>query len=122
MHQQHTVWGTNEIAIRKLRRSKSLKAFADQMDNIWLYGQGTLFKYNKNADAWDTSIGEGLGMTGVGVDRNINGMAGDRNGNIWIGTDQLGLLRYDVNTHNIESVQPRNINDKRPIEEVFTMP
>ena len=41
MHQQHTVWGTNEIANQKLRRSKTLRAFADQMDNIWLYGQGT---------------------------------------------------------------------------------
>jgi hypothetical protein len=26
----------------KSRHSKSYKAFADQLDNIWLYGQGTL--------------------------------------------------------------------------------
>ena len=121
MHQQHTVWGTNEIADRKLRRSKTLKAFADQMDNIWLYGQGTLFKYNKSADIWDTSIGEQLGLTSVGVDRNINGMAGDHSGNIWIGSDQLGLLRYDVNTHEIETVQPRNINDRQIMKEVISI-
>jgi len=121
MHQQHTVWGTNEIATRKLRRSKTLRVFADQMDNIWLYGQGTLFKYNKSADTWDTSIGDNLGLTGVGVDRNINGMAGDRSGNIWIGSDQMGLLRYDVNTHEIENVHPRNINDRQLAKDLISI-
>ena len=121
MHQQHTVWASNEIATRKLRHSKSLKAFADQMDNIWLYGQGTLFKYNKSADQWDTSIGDRLGLTSIGVDRNINGMAGDRSGNIWIGSDQMGLLCYDVNTHEIESVHPRNINDRQLFKDVISI-
>ncbi|MBR1389360.1 MAG: helix-turn-helix domain-containing protein [Prevotella sp.] len=121
MHQQHTVWGSEEIANRKLRRSKTLRAFADQMDNIWLYGQGTLFKYNKSADTWDTTIGDELGLTSIGVDRNINGMAGDRSGNIWIGSDQMGLLRYDVNTHELESVHPRNINDRQMTKDVISI-
>ena len=121
MHQQHTVWTSSEIANRKLRRSKSLRVFADQMDNIWLYGQGTLFKYNKSADQWETSVGDNLGLTGIGVDRNINGMAGDRSGNIWIGSDQMGLLRYDVNTHEIESVHPRNINDRQMFKDVISI-
>ena len=121
MHQQHTVWGTNEIATRKLRRSKTLRAFADQMDNIWLYGQGTLFKYNKSANTWDTSISEQLGLTSVGVDRNINGMAGDRSGNIWIGSDQMGLLRYDINTREVEPVQPVNMNDRQMRHETVSI-
>ena len=121
MHQQHTVWGTNEIAEKKLRRSKTLRAFADQMDNIWLYGQGTLFKYNKSANTWDTSISEQLGLTNVGVDRNINGMAGDRSGNIWIGSDQMGLLRYDINTHKVEPVQPINMNDRQMRHETVSI-
>ena len=111
MHQQHTVWATTDSPTAKRRKNKSLKAFADQLDNIWLYGQGTLIMYNKNTESWDTSMGERLGMTDMGVDRNINGMAGDKSGNIWIGSDQLGLLKMNVNTHETEAVQPRNINE-----------
>ena len=111
MHQQHTVWVTDGLPQLKQRRSKSFKAFADQKDNIWLYGQGTLCMYNRGAGSWDTSVGERLGLTGLGVDRNINGMVGDKSGNIWIASDQLGLLRMDLNTHETEPIQPRNINE-----------
>lgn len=120
MHQQHTVWAAEAPSSIK-RKNKSLKAFADQSDNIWLYGQGTLMMYNKSANTWDTGIGERLGMTGIGVDRNINGMVGDQSGNIWIGSDQLGLLRMDVHTHDTESVQPRNINDSQWITESLSI-
>ena len=113
MHQQHTVWATNEIAARKLRRSSSLRAFADQMDNIWLYGQGTLFVYNKSANSWNTDFGNRLGLTGVGVDNAINGMGSDKSGNIWIGSDRLGLLRMNATTYEMESVWARSINDVR---------
>lgn len=111
-HRQQTVWQTDAVAAIKLRKSTSLKAFADQKDNIWLYGQGTLMVYNKNANTWDMAFGDKLGLTGTSVDRSVNGMGGDRNGNIWIGTDRDGLIRMNVNTYEMEHVQPRNINDK----------
>ena len=110
MHQQHTVWKTNEIANRDLRHTNTLKAFADQMDNIWLYGQGTLFVYNKSSNEWDTNIGDKLGLTGIGVDNSVNGMGGDRNGNIWIGTDRAGLIRMNVNTREMEPAETKNMN------------
>ena len=118
MHQQHTVWATNEIADRKLRQSHTLQAFADQMDNIWLFGRGTLFVYDKRTNIWDTTIGDRLGMTGTSVDNSVHGMGGDRSGNIWIGTDLIGLIRMNANTHEFEQVQPRNINEGQLLDDV----
>lgn len=118
MHQQHTMWKTDVVAAARLRRSPTLKAFADQMDNIWLYGQGTLMVYEKNANTWDTTIGDRLGLTGVEADKAVNGMAGDRNGNIWIGTDRAGLIRMNVNSREMEFVPTRGINDTEPSQDM----
>jgi ligand-binding sensor domain-containing protein/AraC-like DNA-binding protein len=119
MHQQHTVWKTDFIAQQHLRKSSTLKAFADQMDNIWLYGQGTLMLYNKSTNTWNTTIGNQLGMTGTSTDHSVNGMAGDRNGNIWIGTDRSGLIRSNVNTLEMESVAPRGATTTGQTQEVI---
>ena len=121
MHQQHTVWVSENHPLLVNHRTKSLRVFADKLDNIWLYGQGTLSMYNRANGFWDTSIGAHLGLTNVGVDRNINGMAGDSKGNIWIGSDQLGLLRMDVKTHEIENVSPRNINESQLVQDVISI-
>ena len=88
-NQQTTVWTTNEIATKQLRNSNTLKAFADQVDNIWLYGQGTLMVYYKKANTWDTNIGDQLGLSNGGMDHSVTSMAGDRKGNIWIGTENI---------------------------------
>jgi len=116
MHQQHTIWVIEGIPALKNHHTKSLRAYADVNDNIWLYGQGTLVMYDKQKSAWNYTMGEKLGLTGLGVDRNINGMAGSP-GSIWVGSDQLGLIRFDPNTYEYESVQPRNINAKQLIND-----
>ena len=109
MHQQRTVWTTTEIADRRLRHSSTLKAFADQQDNIWLYGQGTLFVYSRSTNEWNTSTGDRLGLTGIDVDNSVNGMAADANNNVWIGTDRAGLVRMDVETREMEIAETRNM-------------
>ncbi len=103
--QQTTPWRNQEIAQRRLRHTNTLKVFADQLDNIWLYGQGTLFVYNKQTHNWDTTIGNQLGLTGTSVDFSINDMAGDRSGNIWMATSRNGLMRININSHEMEPVE-----------------
>ncbi len=109
-HQQRVVWINRQVAQQGLRKSSSLHAFADQHDNIWLYGQGTLFVLNKRTGVWDTTIGNQLGLTGNGVDYAVNSMAGDRKGNIWIATNRHGLIKANVDTHLMEVTQPTMMN------------
>lgn len=111
--QQHVVWKNTDIYQQKLRNSKTLRVFADQMDNLWLYGQGTLFMYNKKAHVWDTHIGDALDLSGITVDHAVNAMGGDRSGNIWLGTNRHGLMRINVNTHAMEEVTIRSISPFR---------
>ena len=109
-NEEEVLWRTDHIAHQGLRRSKSLRAFADQQDNIWLYGQGTLFVYNKRSNTWDTSPGNELGLTGQGVDHAVNAMGGDRNGNVWIGTTRSGLVRMNVVTRQMEPLVMKTMN------------
>lgn len=118
IHQQHTVWATEHIAQNNLRKSTSLKVFADQKDNIWLYGQGTLMMYNKSTNEWNTTIGNSIGLTSIAVDHSVNGMASDKSGNIWIGTDRMGLIRMNSETHEMETVQPISDNKQQNQETI----
>ena len=125
IHQQQVVWSNSDIAQQHLRKTKTLRVFADQMDNIWLYGQGTLFVYNKRTNTWDTTIGNQIDQTGYGVDHAVNAMGGDRSGNVWVGTNRHGLVRFNVNSHEMEEVPlvSRNVmrllNSKSGINSIY---
>ncbi len=116
MHHQNVVWSNEEIALRQLRRSNTLRIFADQIDNIWLYGQGTLFLYDKKSKTWNTTIGNELGLTAESADFGVNGMAGDRSGNIWVATSRHGLQRINVNTHSMEQVQLSTLSNNNRLQ------
>lgn len=96
--------------------NKTLKVFIDSQDNIWLYGQGTLNIFNKETLSWDSSLASRLGLTRENTDRSVNDVQEDNNGNIWIGTDQIGLQRYDINTGELELVQPLDLRGKENID------
>ena len=104
VRQQTTPWRNNTIAQMRLLNSKTLKVFADALDNIWLYGQGTLFFYNRQANTWDTHIGDALRQQSAGSDFGINQIAADRSGHLWMATSRHGLVKVDVNTHQMDSV------------------
>ena len=107
-NQQQTVWVANDLANKKTTKTNTLKAFTDQMENIWIYGKGTLVIYNKKTGVWDMNIGNTIGMNGLGTDNSINDIDGDRTGNIWIATDRSGLLRTKVNSKTFENVSLMN--------------
>ena len=107
-NQQQTVWVANDLANKKTTKTNTLKAFTDQMENIWIYGKGTLVIFNKKTGVWDMNIGNTIGMNGLGTDNSINDIDGDRTGNIWIATDRSGLLRTKVNSKTFEYVSLMN--------------
>lgn len=113
MHQQNVVWTSNEVAQMQLRKSATLKVFADQTDNLWLYGQGTLFLFNKRAKTWNTTIGNSIGMVGTATDNGVNSMAGDRSGNIWVATTRNGLIKINVNTLEMEPITLSTLQQSR---------
>jgi len=112
MHQQRTLWKDDQLAKAHLRKSKELKVFADQQDNIWVYGPNTLMVYYKKSQKWDFTFGDKIGMTSGNSDHAVTRMAGDKAGNIWIATDNAGLIRLNANTHEVEFVQPQSLNDQ----------
>ncbi len=102
--QQTSPWRNSEIAQRGLRHTTTLKVYADPMGRVWLYGQGTLFVYNKHSNTWNTSVGDQLGLTGTSVDNAVNAINGGKSGNLWIATNRHGLMSLDLNTLSLEHV------------------
>ena len=121
--QKHTQWIANDIANQKILNNKQLKAFTDQMDNIWIYGQGALMVYNKNTGIWNKNIGNTLGLSDASSDNTINEISGDRQGNIWLATDKTGLIRTKVNSLSFENIilmnNAREYRDIKCIQSVY---
>lgn len=114
---QRVVWKNQDIAIQHLRHSKTLRVYTDKKDIIWLYGQGTLFSYDRKLNLWDTHIGDQLGLTGGNADYAVSSVYSDKNKNVWVGTNRHGLIHIDAISHTIEPVQLKSMSPMRRINE-----
>lgn len=108
---QKVVWRDRQLADKHMRRTSTLRIYADRYGRIWLYGQGTLMAFDPKRRVWDGSTGNQLGMTGQTADRAINGMAGDKDGNIWLATEGGGLIRMDAASRKMERVLLSSASD-----------
>lgn len=108
--EQCIMWQNSYIADQHLRKSNSLKCYADALQNVWLYGQGTLFLLDRKTYTWNTTIGNQLGLTGVNVDLTVNGLAGDNKERLWMATNRRGLILIDIHTYQMEEVQLNSMN------------
>lgn len=108
--EQCIMWQNSYIADQHLRKSNSLKCYADALQNVWLYGQGTLFLLDRKTYTWNTTIGNQLGLTGVNVDLTVNGLAGDSKERLWMATNRRGLILIDIHTYQMEEVQLNSMN------------
>lgn len=117
MVKQRVVWKNQDIAMQRLRQSKTLRVYTDKKDIIWLYGQGTLFAYDRKLNLWDTHIGDQLGLTGNNVDNAVNAIYSDKNKNVWVATNRHGLMHVDAVSHVMEPVQFKSMSPMRRITE-----
>lgn len=119
MHQQHTLWANTTLADNHFKKNPELKVFADSHNNIWVYGPGTLICYNVAQQKWSGEVSAKLGLSGGNTDKTVNGMSEDKNGIIWIATDRNGLLKMNINSHEIEPVQPTSLNSNQTIKDAI---
>ncbi|MEJ1241393.1 two-component regulator propeller domain-containing protein [Chryseolinea sp. T2] len=89
-------------------------AYVDRDDKVWI---GTIYEgvdiYNKNALNFGSITIDATGGSGTGLG-NVNALAQDKLGNIWIGLDGGGLYRY----HGQLGSQPDSSLSKLPVPPV----
>ncbi|MEN9570211.1 MAG: hypothetical protein RL172_1442, partial [Bacteroidota bacterium] len=86
--------------------------FEDSKQNLWIatYFDG-LYLFNKKNNTWAKQLKSPSGSTAL-AGKNILSLAQDKQGNIWIGTDDGGLNRLDALTK--EYSHYFNPDDKKP--------
>jgi ligand-binding sensor domain-containing protein len=89
--------------------------YEDVKGNIWYtdFGHG-LSRYNPSTKKIDNySVEKG----GLPVNE-IYSIAGDKDGNIWIGTNKGGLLKFDINTEKFSKL---SVNDGIGSDQIYTI-
>ena len=77
-----------------LRDDNIFSVFEDRAGRVWIAtGPGSLYRLNRDGTLHEFGAAEGLPPTRTTFDR-VSTFAEDRQGNVWLGFDASGLVRY----------------------------